>query len=365
MKKIIIGIVVFTFVAVFSGRVWYLSHPKEEQNVIKIGAILPLTGNMSYLGEGYRKCILMAVDKMNSDKNNRYRYELIVEDGGTDVKKAISIYNKMKSIDKIDAIMTTISGQALALKEFTAKDKILQIATIANYSVSDLKYNFVNFVSMDDLTHELVSAFKKSKIEKVSLVFSNTADSIAIQNKLEAALTNNNIKILSTLFLNADEKNVNMAALKIKEENPDLLFTRMYEPVQSIFGLELRRINFKKPVSTFAMFSFAQDKGIFEGERFLEFSLGQEEFQNKYRQLYNEELQSSVSMSYDDIILIMNLIEKYGRPSEQSDIYKNLKDVIEHSQGKNGLLQMDAEGIISYPLVWKKIENGKVVDIEE
>ena len=42
--------------------------------VIKIGGILPMTGGAAHIGEGARNGAIMAVETLNSDLNNKYKY---------------------------------------------------------------------------------------------------------------------------------------------------------------------------------------------------------------------------------------------------------------------------------------------------
>ena len=44
----------------------------EAKPVIKIGASLPLTGNMAYIGNSAQKSLQMALDKWNA-KNTKYK----------------------------------------------------------------------------------------------------------------------------------------------------------------------------------------------------------------------------------------------------------------------------------------------------
>lgn len=332
---------------------------------VKIGVIIPLSGNMGYLGEAYKKAVTMAIDEVNADKNNKYYYELVIDDGGVDAKSALTIYNKYKNVDKIDAVITIISSQALALKNHTLQDKILQVAHVSDLAASDLKYNFINFISMETLSKTIVSNFKKNDIKKVSLVLVNTPDAVSLKSKLVPELERNSIDILSVQNLNSDDRNVSLSALKVKEEDPDILFIRAYEPLLSIYARELRRINFTKPMTTFALFSYAPDMSLFEGETYTDFSDGKEKFAEKYYQLYGEKTESASPMGYDNMMIITRLIEKYGRPAEQDNILDNFKNVVKNYDGANGKMDIDSDGVIHSPTVLKKIINGKPVTIKE
>ena len=62
---------------------------KREENVIKIGAILPLTGNMAYLGESIKKGMDMACAHLNNE--NTIKIEIIYGDSKGDNKTGIDL----------------------------------------------------------------------------------------------------------------------------------------------------------------------------------------------------------------------------------------------------------------------------------
>lgn len=73
MNKIITFFLIIIFlVTIF---VFQSCNKNKEENVVKIGAILPLTGNQSFFGESERKGFEFALNKINT-KNN---YESILK----------------------------------------------------------------------------------------------------------------------------------------------------------------------------------------------------------------------------------------------------------------------------------------------
>ena len=47
----------------------------QEKPVIKIGGLLPLTGGIAHIGESTRNGAIMAIEKLNSLPNNKYKLE--------------------------------------------------------------------------------------------------------------------------------------------------------------------------------------------------------------------------------------------------------------------------------------------------
>ncbi len=72
----------------------------EKSDTVKIGVIAPLTGPLAEYGEAFRNGILLAA-KEHGGSN----VEFVFEDSGYDPKRAIAAYNKLTSVDGVQAVM--------------------------------------------------------------------------------------------------------------------------------------------------------------------------------------------------------------------------------------------------------------------
>ncbi|GKT37072.1 Leu/Ile/Val-binding protein like protein, partial [Aduncisulcus paluster] len=90
---------------------------QSKDDVIKIGAILPLTGDAAAWGIPPKNAALLAVEQINADGGiNGKKLELIVEDGGCDPKMGVSAINKLLSVDKPIAVVGAVcSAVTLAI----------------------------------------------------------------------------------------------------------------------------------------------------------------------------------------------------------------------------------------------------------
>src|SRR5258707_12272234 len=83
-----------------------------EKTTIKIGIILPLTGDNAATGEDIRNGFLLAKNQINSPD---YEYDLIFEDDQLEAQKAVLAPHKLLSSDKVDVIFSVCnSAEAVA-----------------------------------------------------------------------------------------------------------------------------------------------------------------------------------------------------------------------------------------------------------
>lgn len=123
-KQWIIGILLL-LVAAFLVFKYAGSDKQGEANMIKIGAILPLTGKLSTMGGVEKNAMLLAVEKL---KLNNKNIELIIEDSKSNSKDAVTAANNLISIKKVDLIITSTTGASLAVEPITSKNELNLLA---------------------------------------------------------------------------------------------------------------------------------------------------------------------------------------------------------------------------------------------
>lgn len=137
-KQWIFGILLLSLVAFF---VYHFAGEgmKEDENVVKIGAILPLTGKLAIMGDVEKKAMLLSLEKL---KRNNKKIELYIEDGKSNPKDAVTAANNLISLKKIDLIITSTTGASLAIEPITSKNKINLLAFCMDPDIST-KSSFV------------------------------------------------------------------------------------------------------------------------------------------------------------------------------------------------------------------------------
>ena len=89
-----------------------LAAPAFAQDVLKIGASLPLTGNFSVSGEKHNQGYQLCVDLLNAQGGLLGRpIELVVSDNRSDNATAISQYERFINVDGVEAVFGTFSSR--------------------------------------------------------------------------------------------------------------------------------------------------------------------------------------------------------------------------------------------------------------
>ena len=116
--------------------------------IIRFGAILPLTGPGSMIGTQQMRGIQFAIDKANSAGGvHGHKIEVLFEDNQAKPDQSILSFNKLVDLRKVPLIFTAYSGPSLAMAPLATRKKILlinagaqadKLATASPYLVNTL-----------------------------------------------------------------------------------------------------------------------------------------------------------------------------------------------------------------------------------
>ena len=138
----------------------------QTQNIVKVGAILPLTGKLAPMGEVERNAMILAMEKVNS---NSKKVEIIFEDGKGNPSEAVTAANKLLDMDKVDLLITSTTGASLAVEPITTRRNINLIAFCMDPDISKKSEYVMRFYEgikeeADAILNYFSTAKKMSKV---------------------------------------------------------------------------------------------------------------------------------------------------------------------------------------------------------
>lgn len=124
--------------------------PKDD--VLKIGFMQDITGGAAGYGVPMWNYFKMLVDDINADGgiDGKTKIELVGYDAGSDPTEAISVYNRLVSLDKVSVVVgSTISNEMVPVAPIAASSKVptlstsLDISIVTNNDGSTRDYNYI------------------------------------------------------------------------------------------------------------------------------------------------------------------------------------------------------------------------------
>jgi branched-chain amino acid transport system substrate-binding protein len=365
MKKkiIIIGASLIILVAVGILIFSISENKKYEENdkkVIKIGAILPLTGDYALAGQNTKLGIDLAIKSLNEKNNkNSFVYEVIYEDTKGEPKIGINAVNKLINIDKVEYIIdNSISSITLATTPIVEKNKVVMLSTGATSpDITEAGDYLFRIWNSDEL--EINAMFKKIEenvnIKNITILFANNDYGKGFQKVIEKKHTNHHFTINFESF-ELGQRDFKNQIIKIKNNSSDAIYLIGYsnECIQII--KKLKELNYKGIIlGTTVML----DPSVFDVIKEIKYTfyypypinnsiLGHTEFVNKYKKLYNEEPPVLSDVGYDAIMLLNLAITKGSK--YDGEIIKNFFLQMNEYDGASGKIKFDKNGDVNKPI---------------
>lgn len=313
MKKILFYSLTAVVVVILG--VYIFNHKTNEES-ITIGAIIPLTGNYSDVGNWMKVGMEMAVEDFNL-KSGDNQISIIYEDSKSSPSSAISAYQKLKSTNNIQYYVSTVSSVCLALKPLVKKDSKL---LFVNAGHKDLVTNDVPLVFRHALTIPQEASFMAEQLRKDTSIVNNS--------KIAVLYTNNEIgvefkdvfidkysshsPITSIIPYEESETNLNNIVLKLLEKSPQIIVIYGYTKNFGQVITTIREQGFRGKIYAnqgFSTPSAIENAGtagnnVFYTDYDFPDNSEMEALRKRVKEKYNQELSSMNITAYNIVTLI-------------------------------------------------------------
>lgn len=219
---IVLGVVVVGGLAIFGG-------PGGEANAIKLGVILPLTGDAAQYGESEHRAIQLAVHEINSAGGVQGKnLELVVEDGKCDPQAGGTAAQKLVNIDQVKIIIGgACSGETLAVAEITEPAKVILISPSAPSPKVTEAGDFVfRTYPSDALAGKIAANYAAEELnaKKVAVITELTDYAQGLREAYKDSLADLGSQVVADETFATGDTDFRTQALKIKAAKPDVVY---------------------------------------------------------------------------------------------------------------------------------------------
>ncbi len=361
IKKILAGLMVGALLVSFT-----LTSCKKEEKVIKIGAILPLTGSAAEFGESNRNGILIWKEK------TPLKCELFIYDSKNDPKTALSIYHQFIVPKNISIIIGCMSSVCNALKPLIIKDNKALFAIAAAPGLTEDNDNIIKFIPTPENQAKEILKFlslRNIKYNEICVVYINDDFGLGFLKEFEK-LTDNKIKKVSFSKEKADIRSVVTKALSFR---PAAVVLIGYGSVLGNLIKSLKENKFEGII--IGSFEIAYPKVIntageaMEGVYALDFNIDKNAkkyvtFRERYYKKFKKEPDLDALMAYEIAKIIEKVMQSLPINAKGKDIIKKAKENVKNYPSLLGVLSIQKNGNVFYHLAIKEFSKGKWVHVK-
>jgi ABC-type branched-subunit amino acid transport system substrate-binding protein len=341
----------------------------DKKPVVNIGITLPLTGDAADAGQTNKKVIELALKEFGDTK---YQYNLYFEDDMTAPKKAMLNAVNFTDTKKATAILSMWTPAGMAVSPIADKNKAIHITCAWGYDVAKGKYNFNSSTSFESQVNLLIKKLKEENLTNIAYMVVNTSGCEEQSEYAIPVMKKAGINFTDIQYYNPTETDFRMLISKMEAKHPDYYVLCGIPPSSQIFAQQLQEVTHKRNITSIDTF-FEMDPSawpLVDGLWFVNSASGTPEFANKIKSELGETPKSCTANLYDAAHLLIWAYE--NAPLENGETIPNtdnivakLHEVKNYDGGTGTDLWIDKDGILQSQAVLKKIENNKLVDVEE
>ncbi|MFH1900218.1 MAG: ABC transporter substrate-binding protein [Patescibacteria group bacterium] len=376
MKKqiwipILVVVVIVAGFLIFSSQKPDQPQEAQEKEVIKIGAILPLTGKGASQGAEMQNGIRLAEEKINSAEKI---VEIIYEDEKCDPKEAVSAYQALRLKEVKFIIGAACSPSTLAIAPLAEKDKVVLITP--GSSADDISqagdFIFRNQVLVSQKEKKLADITVK-KFNSLATIYDQTNDARILGEKVVVDIFRTSGKnVLAREGFGKNAVDFKTEIQKIKQKNPEVIFISAQTSQVTTILKQMKELKIssqvilEEGVATDPVFlevaGNLADGIIFSGTDFSRKI--NPEFWDLYNNKFGKNPNIYAGQSYDCLMILANIIKEKCKTGDsvcvKDELYK-----VKNYPGVSGLTTFDENGDVIKPIVIKVIKNGQFVPYEE
>lgn len=366
-KKLIsiAGIIVLIVIALFA--LTSSKNTNTEKPTIKIGATLPLTGDVAVLGQSSKKAIELALEDLGDTK---YKYEVVFEDDAFKTQQGATAANKLISINKVDVLFSFGSPVGNVVSPIAEEQKVPHINVFASDTrVANGIYNFLHYTPPYKDTELFVKELNKRGITKIGVFeITDNPGATAISQALEKSIENTNIQIVAHPKFNTGTRDFRTLIQGVKDSGAQVYVLQASSPELETLFTQMRELGITTPVTSIETFEFANDLSLFEGSWYINAADPQKWFVDAYVLKYADTPKFGAANAYDGVKLVVQAIEKNGNGKTvptHAEIQKALESIKSFDGALGDNLKFDENGQLISGAVVREVKDGKPVTISQ
>ncbi|HVO39074.1 MAG TPA: ABC transporter substrate-binding protein [Spirochaetia bacterium] len=321
--------------------------------VVKVGAILAVTGPAANLGLPESRTLQMLVDETNRSGGVAGRkIELIIKDSQGSAEKAVSFAKQLVEEENVLAIIgPTTSGESMKLKGYCDESETILISCAAAETIVNPVAKWVfKTPQMDSFAARMIFAtMKRMGISRIGVVVSNSGFGQGGKAQLEKIAPEYGISVAISEVYDSTAGDFTAVLAKVKALNVQAVVNWSVEPAQSIIPKNMKQMGFDVPLFQshgFGNIRYVEAAGkaaegiIFPCGRLLVSDRLPAEHPQKavlagYKKAYEAKFKEEVSTfgghAYDAFLILTEAVKKAGSIDKRA-----VRDAIEGTQGLIG-----------------------------
>lgn len=351
--------------------------PESQEKIIRIGVILPLTGEAAVYGKALRNGIELA---QSEETNNPVKLSLIFEDDQGQAAQAVSSVRRLIDVEKVPAVIGgAMSSTAEAIIPICDASKVVLLSpTATKPSLPHQDGYFLRLWPSDDYDGKVMAetAYNQLGLRKIGILFVNVAYGTGITEVFEREFTKLGGSVVIKEGYSQGATDFRTSLTKVQNAKPEAIYLPGYvaEITQILkqakeLGIKTKflGVNSLYDPKLIEIAGDASEGAVFTYPTFDTKSQDPviERFVTSYKGKYGTEPDAFAAQGYDSYRVLRKALDQLqGKTADGPSIRQALHSVGQF-QGPGGTFTFDEKGDVEKPLRLLTVRNGQFVPFQQ
>ena len=348
----------------------------KSSRIIKIGAILALSGDAAKYGQSCKNGIDLAVSMVNAHGGVQGKtIEILYEDSEAQPSKALSAFQKLVTISQVPAILGPMSSsEVLAVAPRAEREHVVVLTPTASAASISSAGDFVfRNVASDIYEGTEMAKFSRTQLNlsRAAIIYVNNDFGIGLKDAFTSCFVELGGTITNTQAFDQEATDFRSQLDKARLGAPDAFYIVGYKEMARLF----RQVTEKGIHCQFLSFSMFEDPEIMKnstqldkGVYFTSQATGLESndtlvtlFKEQFSARFGSDPDLFAGLSYDASNI---LIRAFGQGGTTSESIKKALYATRSFHGVTGNTTFDSNGDVIKPIAIKKFERGELTIVK-
>ena len=332
-----------------------------EPYTVKVGAVLPLTGELAYVGKDIQEGVTLALEELSSSS---IKFQVFWEDGKFSPRESVTAAQKLISIEKVNVILS-LWDTADVIAPITEKAEIVQLSIRWNPDVAaNHRFTFTFESTYPTYYRDMARLIRAQGLSKAVFIHEETQAGMRERAAFEREAQIQGVNLLGVESFPTGERDFRSVLARLLQRNPEIVANQGFPPASSTLLRQL--IALRPGIKHIGFYEVITEPDLIEGQPFVSQIGFLPDFSFKFEKRFGHPFKIRAPHGYEVIRLLnwaYSSISQEVKPSnssvrDQLQTLRNFKSVL-------GPLSVNGTRNIEHPNTFKVSKSGKLQEYGE
>lgn len=340
------------------------AHSDSRMRPVRLGAVLPLSGDLAFYGSEIRNGLLLA------QEDSKHPVELAIEDAPLLGNQILTAFEKLLKVDRIDCLAGNFSNQGMLLMADGINRHRLPAfhsAAADEQILAASEWIFTTNVRIADEAHAAAEyAFNNLKARRAAVLAVHTSFGLGYRQAFIQRFQELGGQVVADEWQETSEFDVRTQALRVRSTKPEVIFLATFGPYLGMAVRQMKQLGLTAPLFTVyevedpSVVSTAGARPL-EGIRYFVSYSRSPKFEQRYRERFGAEPQTFSRSAYDaaNLLIEATLGCNFDRLCVKERLYQ-----IRGYKGVSGVFDIEADGGTRRAFFLREYRDGRFEAVE-